>query len=123
MVSITGRVNTAPESARTSSRVRAISARKTLSPWLFCVQSDEKYVANPSDSHTCGQSRSVTASPNHWCAVTERDCPPVWLSGGFATYLSSIWTQRRHGDSDCRAEDRKSVAGGKRGCPRASPRL
>ena len=34
------------------------------------VHSAAKYVAKPSDSQRCAQSRSVTASPNHWCAVS-----------------------------------------------------
>jgi aminopeptidase N len=36
-------------------------------------------------------------------AVTEADWPELWLSEGFATYFSALWTQRAHGDSAFRA--------------------
>ena len=32
-------------------------------------------------------------------AVTERDWPELWLSEGFATYFSALWTEHAHGDS------------------------
>ncbi|HVA58231.1 MAG: M1 family aminopeptidase [Gemmatimonadaceae bacterium] len=32
-------------------------------------------------------------------AVTERDWPDLWLSEGFATYFSALWTEHARGDS------------------------
>jgi aminopeptidase N len=37
-------------------------------------------------------------------AVTERDWPHLWLSEGFATYFSALWTERSQGDSAFRAQ-------------------
>jgi aminopeptidase N len=37
-------------------------------------------------------------------AVTGRDWPHLWLSEGFATYFSALWTERSQGDSAFRAE-------------------
>ena len=37
-------------------------------------------------------------------AVTEREWPHLWLSEGFATYFSALWTQRAHGDSAFRED-------------------
>jgi len=37
-------------------------------------------------------------------AVTEREWPHVWLSEGFATYFSALWTQHSRGDSAFRAD-------------------
>jgi aminopeptidase N len=37
-------------------------------------------------------------------AVTEREWAHVWLSEGFATYFSALWTQHSRGDSAFRAE-------------------
>ncbi len=36
-------------------------------------------------------------------AVTERDWPELWLSEGFATYFSALWTEHARGDSAFRA--------------------
>ena len=58
-------------SRRGSARGSSPSRRGyAASPRDCRVQSAAKYVANPSDSHRCPHSRSVTASPNHWCAVS-----------------------------------------------------
>jgi aminopeptidase N len=37
-------------------------------------------------------------------AVTIRDWPHLWLSEGFATYFSALWTERSRGDSAFRAQ-------------------
>jgi aminopeptidase N len=37
-------------------------------------------------------------------AVTPRDWPHLWLSEGFATYFSALWTERSRGDSAFRAQ-------------------
>jgi aminopeptidase N len=37
-------------------------------------------------------------------AVTERDWPHLWLSEGFATYFSALWTEHARGDSAFRAQ-------------------
>jgi aminopeptidase N len=37
-------------------------------------------------------------------AVTPREWPHLWLSEGFATYFSALWTQRSQGDSAFRAQ-------------------
>jgi aminopeptidase N len=37
-------------------------------------------------------------------AVTEREWPHLWLSEGFATYFSALWTEHAHGDSAFRAQ-------------------
>ena len=37
-------------------------------------------------------------------AVTARDWPHLWLSEGFATYFSALWTERSQGDSAFRAQ-------------------
>jgi aminopeptidase N len=37
-------------------------------------------------------------------AVTERDWPHLWLSEGFATYFSALWTEHAQGDSAFRAQ-------------------
>ncbi len=37
-------------------------------------------------------------------AVTEREWPHVWLSEGFATYFSALWTQKSRGDSAFKAD-------------------
>lgn len=45
-------------------------------------------------------------------AVTERDWPELWLSEGFATYFSALWTEHARGDSAFReamAEIRRRV--------------
>lgn len=39
-------------------------------------------------------------------AVTEADWPELWLSEGFATYFSALFTQHAHGDSAFRASMR-----------------
>ncbi len=45
-------------------------------------------------------------------AVTERDWPELWLSEGFATYFSALWTEHARGDSafgEAMAEIRRGV--------------
>jgi aminopeptidase N len=37
-------------------------------------------------------------------AVTEREWPHLWLSEGFATYFSALWTEHAQGDSAFRAQ-------------------
>jgi aminopeptidase N len=37
-------------------------------------------------------------------AVTENEWPHVWLSEGFATYFSALWTEHAYGDSAFRAD-------------------
>jgi aminopeptidase N len=37
-------------------------------------------------------------------AVTERDWPHLWLSEGFATYFSALWTERSQGEEAFRAQ-------------------
>jgi aminopeptidase N len=37
-------------------------------------------------------------------AVTERDWPHLWLSEGFATYFSALWTERSQGQDAFRAQ-------------------
>jgi len=37
-------------------------------------------------------------------AVTESEWPHVWLSEGFATYFSALWTEHAYGDSAFRAD-------------------
>jgi aminopeptidase N len=37
-------------------------------------------------------------------AVTEHDWPHLWLSEGFATYFSALWTEQSQGDSAFRAQ-------------------
>jgi aminopeptidase N len=37
-------------------------------------------------------------------AVTPRDWPHLWLSEGFATYFSALWTEQSRGDSAFRAQ-------------------
>jgi aminopeptidase N len=37
-------------------------------------------------------------------AVTAREWPHLWLSEGFATYFSALWTERSQGDSAFRAQ-------------------
>jgi aminopeptidase N len=37
-------------------------------------------------------------------AVTPRDWPHLWLSEGFATYFSALWTEQSQGDSAFRAQ-------------------
>ena len=48
-------------------------------------------------------------------AVTESEWPHVWLSEGFATYFSALWTEHAYGDSAFRADltrMRSSAIGG-----------
>jgi aminopeptidase N len=44
-------------------------------------------------------------------AVTEGEWPHVWLSEGFATYFSALWTEHAYGDSAFRADLTKMRSG------------
>jgi len=44
-------------------------------------------------------------------AVTESEWPHVWLSEGFATYFSALWTEHAYGDSAFRADLTKMRTG------------
>lgn len=44
-------------------------------------------------------------------AVSEREWPHVWLSEGFATYFSALWTEHAYGDSAFRADLTRMRAG------------
>jgi len=55
---------------------------------------------------TMGEGVVAHETAHQWFgdAVTEREWPHVWLSEGFATYFSALWTRAARGDSAFREE-------------------
>jgi aminopeptidase N len=55
---------------------------------------------------TMGEGVVAHETAHQWFgdAVTERDWPHLWLSEGFATYFSALWTRAARGESAFRAQ-------------------
>ena len=69
----------ASSDATTRCRLCSIRSRNDSIPSAASKNWAPKYVAKPSESQRWCQLASVTASPNHWCAISCETVPSMFL--------------------------------------------